>query len=61
VSIRRTGLRDGTPLTTLVQLNPIYVTFNPSETVLAEIQKARAVGKVEPQLHFVMCCQSIGV
>ena len=36
----------GAPLNTLVQLNPIYVTFNPSEADLAEIQKARAAGKV---------------
>lgn len=36
----------GTTLNTLVQLDPIYVTFNPSETDLAEIQKARARGKV---------------
>ena len=33
-------------LNTLVQLDPIYVTFNPSETDLAAIQKARAAGKV---------------
>ncbi|GGC82839.1 efflux RND transporter periplasmic adaptor subunit [Chelatococcus reniformis] len=37
----------GAPLNTLVQLDPIYVTFNPSESDLAEIQKAKAVGKVE--------------
>jgi membrane fusion protein, multidrug efflux system len=36
----------GAPLNTLVQLDPIYVTFNPSETDLAEIQKARAAGKI---------------
>ena len=30
-----------------MQLDPIYVTFNPSETDLAEIQKARAAGTVE--------------
>jgi multidrug efflux system membrane fusion protein len=36
----------GAPLNTLVQLDPIYVTFNPSETDLAEIQRARAAGKV---------------
>jgi multidrug efflux system membrane fusion protein len=36
----------GAPLNTLVQLDPIYVTFNPSETDLAEIQKARAGGKI---------------
>ncbi|PSC05360.1 efflux transporter periplasmic adaptor subunit [Alsobacter soli] len=34
----------GGPLNTLVQLNPIYVTFNPSETDLAAIQKAQARG-----------------
>ncbi len=36
----------GAPLNTLVQLDPIYVTFNPSETDLIEIQRARAVGKI---------------
>jgi membrane fusion protein, multidrug efflux system len=36
----------GAPLNTLVQLDPIYVTFNPSETDLAEIQRARAAGKI---------------
>jgi multidrug efflux system membrane fusion protein len=36
----------GAPLNTLVQLDPIYVTFNPSETDLAVIQKAHAAGKV---------------
>jgi multidrug efflux system membrane fusion protein len=36
----------GAPLNTLVQLDPIYVTFNPSETDLAEIQKARGGGKI---------------
>jgi len=36
----------GAPLNTLVQLDPIYVTFNPSETDLIEIQRARAAGKV---------------
>lgn len=34
----------GAPLNTLVQLDPIYVTFNPSETELAAIQKVRASG-----------------
>src|SRR5262249_49698100 len=34
----------GTPLNTLVQLDEIYVTFNPSETDLVAIQKARAGG-----------------
>jgi multidrug efflux system membrane fusion protein len=36
----------GAPLNTLVQLDPIYVTFNPSETDLVEIQRARAAGKI---------------
>ncbi len=36
----------GTPLNTLVQLDPIYVTFNPSETELADINKARRAGAV---------------
>ena len=31
----------GAPLNTLVQLDPIYVTFNPSETELAQIEQAR--------------------
>ena len=39
---RHAGRRRRRPLNTLVQLDPIYVTFNPSETELAEIQKARA-------------------
>ena len=36
----------GAALNTLVQLDPIYVTFNASEKDLAEIQRARAAGKV---------------
>ena len=32
-------------LNTLVQLDPVYVTFNPSETELAEIEKARAAAR----------------
>jgi hypothetical protein len=36
----------GAPMNTLVQLDPIYVTFNPSETDLVVIQRARAAGKV---------------
>lgn len=40
----------GTPLNTLVQLSPIYVTFNPSETELAEIQKAFANGTVDTEV-----------
>jgi multidrug efflux system membrane fusion protein len=40
----------GTVLNTLVQLDPIYVTFNPSETDLVEIQKARAIGRVAAEI-----------
>lgn len=36
-----------TVLNTLVQLDPIYVTFNPSETDLVTIQKAQKAGKVK--------------
>src|SRR3981189_99766 len=36
----------GTTLNTLVQLDPLYVTFNPSERDLAAIQEARANRKV---------------
>jgi membrane fusion protein, multidrug efflux system len=36
----------GSALNTLVQLSPIYVTFNPSETDLAELAQAKAAGKV---------------
>lgn len=34
-------------LNTLVQLSPIYVTFNPSETDLAAINEARAIGAIK--------------
>ena len=34
----------GTQLNTLVQLDPIYIAFNPAESDLAAIQKARAAG-----------------
>jgi multidrug efflux system membrane fusion protein len=34
----------GTPLNTLVQLDPIYATFNPPETDLGKIETARAAG-----------------
>jgi multidrug efflux system membrane fusion protein len=37
-------------LNTLVQLDPIYVTFNPSEGDLAVIEKARTKGKVEAEV-----------
>ncbi len=40
----------GAALNTLVQLDPIYVTFNPSETEIAEIEQARAAGKVEAEV-----------
>ncbi|WP_342361876.1 efflux RND transporter periplasmic adaptor subunit [Terrarubrum flagellatum] len=40
----------GTTLNTLVQLAPIYVTFNPSESDLVEIQKARAAGRIEAEV-----------
>lgn len=39
-------------LNTLVQLDPIYVTFNPSETDLATIDAARAKGKVKADVYF---------
>ena len=38
------------PLNTLVQLDPIYVAFNPSESDLAEIARARAAGKLEAEI-----------
>jgi multidrug efflux system membrane fusion protein len=38
------------PLNTLVQLDPIYVTFNPSESELADIVRARASGKIEAEI-----------
>jgi len=37
-------------LNSLVELDPIYVSFNPSETELAEIAKARAAGLVEAEI-----------
>ena len=37
-------------LNTLVELDPIYVAFNPSESELAEIAEARAAGKVEAEI-----------
>ncbi|WP_095091858.1 efflux RND transporter periplasmic adaptor subunit [Mesorhizobium sophorae] len=40
----------GTVLNTLVQLDPIYVTFNPSESDLAEIEQARAAGPIEVEV-----------
>jgi multidrug efflux system membrane fusion protein len=39
----------GLTLNTLVQLDPIYVTFNPSERELASIQTARDAGEVKTE------------
>ena len=36
----------GSPLNTLVQLRPIYVTFNPGEVDLVEMQQAKAAGSI---------------
>ena len=41
----------GTPLNTLVQLDPIYVSFNPSETDMAAIDRARAAGPIEAEVY----------
>lgn len=41
----------GTQINTLVQLDPIYATFNPSEADLAEIQKYRAKGVMEANVN----------
>lgn len=40
----------GAPLNTIVQLDPIYVTFNPSETELAQILRARGSGDVHAEI-----------
>jgi len=40
----------GTALNTLVQLDPLYVTFNPSEAELPQIEKARAHGGIEAEV-----------
>ena len=40
----------GVALNTIVQLDPIYVTFNPSETELAEIGQARGLGAVRVEI-----------
>ena len=40
----------GAPLNTLVQLDPMYVAFNPSESDLEALQKARAAGPVEAEV-----------
>src|SRR6266403_6316010 len=41
----------GTQLNTLVQLDPIYATFNPAETDLAAIDKARAGASVPIEIR----------
>ena len=41
----------GTSLNTLVQLDPIYATFNPSETDLAAIEKSRSKGEVPVEVR----------
>ena len=40
----------GGALNTLVQLDPVYVTFNPSESELTQIEQARAAGEVEAEV-----------
>ena len=40
----------GVPLNTLVQLDPIYITFDPSEADLARIEKAQVSGTVEAEV-----------
>jgi multidrug efflux system membrane fusion protein len=40
----------GAPLNTLVQLDPIYVTFNPAETDLATIETVRKSGAVAAEI-----------
>jgi multidrug efflux system membrane fusion protein len=40
----------GVPLNTLVQLDPIYVTFDPSEADLARVEKAQVSGAVEAEV-----------
>lgn len=40
----------GAPLNTLVQLDPIYVTFNPSETDLATVEHVRKSGAVAAEI-----------
>ena len=42
----------GTALNTLIQLDPLYVTFNPSEAELPQIEKARALGRIEAEVLF---------
>jgi multidrug efflux system membrane fusion protein len=48
----------GTVLNTLVQLDPIYVTFNPSETDLVAIEEARKAGPVKAEIFVAGQAQS---
>jgi multidrug efflux system membrane fusion protein len=48
----------GTVLNTLVQLDPIYVTFNPSETDLVAIDEARKAGPVKAEIFVTGQAQS---
>jgi membrane fusion protein, multidrug efflux system len=47
------------PLNTLVELDPIYVSFNPSESDLAEIAQARAAGKVEAEISIAGAAERV--
>jgi multidrug efflux system membrane fusion protein len=46
-------------LNTLVELDPIYVAFNPSESDLVEIAKARAVGKIDAEISLAGKSESV--
>ena len=41
----------GTQLNSLMQLDPMYVTFNPSETDLAEVEQDRAQGPIAAEVR----------
>ncbi len=56
VSVGGTALN--TTLNTLVQLDPIYVTFNPSETDLSAIEEARKAGPVKAEIFITGEAQS---
>jgi membrane fusion protein, multidrug efflux system len=47
------------PLNTLVQLDPIYVTFNPSESDLIEITHARAGGAIDAEISLTDKADSV--
>jgi multidrug efflux system membrane fusion protein len=47
------------PLNTLVQLDPIYVTFNPSESDLVEITHARAAGEIDAEVSLADTSDSV--